>query len=581
MKKSLLKIAAATIGLFFGINTAKAQLPDGSILSSNMVFTDINGNTHDIFAYLDAGKTVVIDVSATWCGPCWSYHNSKKLDSLQAKHGVATGTTNIAGSISQDFVVLFIEGDASTAQSLLNGPASADTQGDWVTGTKYPIINITASSQIAPLKVGFFPTQYIICPDRMVRHISPSVVGAPTLGQFLRWRNNGCTFQNASGDAGIINTYSNLNQGLFSCDSVIPKFRLANYGTSPLTAATIEVKVNGTTQKTVNWTGSLATYASTVITAPKVGSNTTGSKTITFVVTNSNGVVDTYTLNNSLNASFAVLPSTGGPTISEGYQGGSIPSNQIVSNPDGDITWAVTTTGFNSSASVFMDFWNYGSEGEKDELILPAVSFAGQSTGSINFDVAYTPYGTTAVSKDSLKVYVSTNCGQNWTRIWHKGGAGLKTAPQLNSQSTPFEPTGPSEWRFESVSLATYSNNPNVIVKFQAVNDYGDNLYLDNININFQPAVSIKENEVITDLTIAPNPATTSASVIMSLLNEENVTIHIYNQVGQLVASQVPGNLSAGQHVIDIDTRDFASGVYSINILTKNGVMNRKLVVSK
>lgn len=581
MTKKLLKIVIAAFFLVTSRNEGFAQLSNGSVLTSNMVFTDLNGNTHDIFGYLDAGKTVVIDISATWCGPCWNYHNTKKLDSLQRFHGVATGTNNIAGTTSQDFVVLFIEGDVSTAESLLYGPASNDTRGDWVTGTIYPIINVTANSQIAPLKIGFFPTQYIICPDRMVRHISPSEVGAPTMNQFLRWRNNGCTFATAATDAGIINTFSTLNQSLFSCDSVTPKFRLSNYGTTPLTSATIDVKVDGTTQKTINWTGNLPTYGNQLITSPKIGSSSLGQKAITFEVTNSNASADTYTVNNKLNASFSIVSSVGGAEIMEGYQGGAIPSNQMIINSDGDVTWEITTTGLNSSASVYMNFYEYGSSGEKDEIILPAVSFVGQTTGSINFDVAYTPFGASSPSKDSLKVYVSTNCGNTWTRIWHKGGTGLKTAPQKNNGSSSFTPANPSEWRFESVSLQNYAGNPNVLVKIQTVNGYGDNLFLDNINISFAAPVGIKENEFLTDLVIAPNPAVENTNIIMSLLQPEKVSVTVYNQVGQVVLTKEVGELSEGQHTINLATSEFASGVYSIAILTKNGVIKRKLVVSK
>ncbi len=57
MKKQLLSLAVLTAGLFTSVET-KAQLADGSVLSANMVLTDIEGNTHDFYAYLNAGKTI-------------------------------------------------------------------------------------------------------------------------------------------------------------------------------------------------------------------------------------------------------------------------------------------------------------------------------------------------------------------------------------------------------------------------------------------------------------------------------------------------------------------------------------------
>ena len=44
--------------------------------------TDINGVQHHLQTYLDAGKYVIVDASATWCGPCWSLHQTGVFDEL-------------------------------------------------------------------------------------------------------------------------------------------------------------------------------------------------------------------------------------------------------------------------------------------------------------------------------------------------------------------------------------------------------------------------------------------------------------------------------------------------------------------
>ena len=46
-----------------------AQLADGSV-APDFTVTDINGNSHRLYDYLNNGYTVIIDISATWCPPC-------------------------------------------------------------------------------------------------------------------------------------------------------------------------------------------------------------------------------------------------------------------------------------------------------------------------------------------------------------------------------------------------------------------------------------------------------------------------------------------------------------------------------
>ena len=148
MKKIITTVALA-ISSSFAFSQIGAVAP-------NFTVTDINGGSHTLYSYLNAGKVVVLDVSATWCGPCWSFHGEHFLNEINAEYG-ANGTNEV--------VVLFYEGDAATLSNALNGTGGS-TQGDWVTGTTYPIVNESPLQLdlniYAPLG---FPTINVICPS--------------------------------------------------------------------------------------------------------------------------------------------------------------------------------------------------------------------------------------------------------------------------------------------------------------------------------------------------------------------------------------------------------------------------------
>src|SRR5574344_1270396 len=100
-------------------NTAKAAL------NGNFVATDINGVEHNLQTYLDAGKTVIIDLFGYWCGPCWSLHNSGALEDFYNTYGPA-GT--------DEAVILMVETTSDCSLSLLQGTGTGQggpTQGNW------------------------------------------------------------------------------------------------------------------------------------------------------------------------------------------------------------------------------------------------------------------------------------------------------------------------------------------------------------------------------------------------------------------------------------------------------------------
>ena len=129
------KILLIAVVAVFTLNNVQAQLPNGSV-APDFTLTDLDGTSHNLYSLLDNGYTVFIDFSAIWCPPCWGYHTSGALEDLYMNHGPA-GMPNVNANTTDDVMVFFIEGDGGSLAELQGG---GNSQGDWITGTPYPIL---------------------------------------------------------------------------------------------------------------------------------------------------------------------------------------------------------------------------------------------------------------------------------------------------------------------------------------------------------------------------------------------------------------------------------------------------------
>jgi len=154
------------LSLVIGFNTS-AQLTNGS-QAPDFTLTDIDGTTHTLSTYLSQGKTVVLEFFACHCPSCWAFHNTGRLNNLLAAYGPN-------GSSSQDIVVLAVEYDPNNGTNEFNG-VSGNTQGDWVTGTNFPLINPegTDRSILTDYSVNYYPMIYLICPNGETELLSTS-----------------------------------------------------------------------------------------------------------------------------------------------------------------------------------------------------------------------------------------------------------------------------------------------------------------------------------------------------------------------------------------------------------------------
>ncbi len=147
-----------------------ATLPEGAI-AEDWTLDDIDGNTHSLYAdYLDQGWSVVIDMSATWCGPCWTFHQSGTMEDIYDDYGPSG-----EGII----MPMMIEVDPNTNQACFYGSTgcNSSTTGNWSAGVDYPLFNPPSSEANTinnDYQITVFPTMYVISPSGYVKPFTGS-----------------------------------------------------------------------------------------------------------------------------------------------------------------------------------------------------------------------------------------------------------------------------------------------------------------------------------------------------------------------------------------------------------------------
>ncbi|MES2394462.1 MAG: M43 family zinc metalloprotease [Bacteroidota bacterium] len=396
-----------------------------------------------------------------------------------------------------------------------------------------------------------------------------------TAGQKTRMRN---ALTSSTGQRSSLWTSSNLAATGVSLAAVLCKAdfqsnNLANTVCQGNSLTFTDLSWNGA-PTSWNWTFPGGTPATSTDSVPVIQYNTPGVYDVGLTVTDGSGSVNTSkTSFVTVNSTTATYSNT---FYSEGFEGTSIPNTDwnIRNQSPGGNTWVTTTSAAATGSKSVMITNTSTSDTYIDELISPSINMTAITVShNLTFKVAFAQKASTSV--DKLQVYVSTNCGLNWTLRYTKSGAALSTAGIQSSAFTP----NTSQWTEHLVSLSGYSGQTNLYIMFRFTSNGGNNVFIDDINLG--GANSIEDGLASTiDFNVYPNPVEENSIISFNILNKQNVELKIYDILGREVSSLFNGYLSAGDHQYSIaEKSDLSPGIYLVTLCVDRQRFTKKLIV--
>ncbi|WP_148041231.1 M43 family zinc metalloprotease [Rufibacter immobilis] len=354
--------------------------------------------------------------------------------------------------------------------------------------------------------------------------------------------------------------------------SLSPQVVVRNRGSQTLTSLQIRYQLDNAPAQTYAWTGSIDSFQNGTISIPALPV-ALGQHTIRFsIISRNNSTTDANAANDVISAAFQVqinaLP------LQEGFEGTVFPpSGWTINNPGQDLTWARTTMAAKiGKASAFMRNSEYPVNGQVDELVLPPLDLSSRTSPKLTFQLAYALISEQGFS-DTLEVWVSTNCGETYQRLYQKYDKALTTATPYFTEDE-FVPTA-AQWRLETIDLSAYASAKTALIKFRHVTDFENNLYLDDVKVDGTP-LGAAEELAQQAVKVTPNP--TTGVVVITSREAAVSSIQVCTALGQILQEEIVTRQAKGQP-LELTLQGRASGLYIIKLNTDKGVVVRRVLL--
>lgn len=319
-----------------------------------------------------------------------------------------------------------------------------------------------------------------------------------------------------------------------------------------------DASYNGVT----NWNWSFAGGSPGVATSanPEVTYNTPGIYDVSLTVGNGS-----QSLGVQKSQYIVVLPNTGTALpYAEGFETSSVPSlDWSVNDINQDGTFQVSSVAAYSGTHSLRLANTAGMKDNVDEIISNTIDLSTSGPTTISFRYAFAKRGSS--DNDVLRLYISKDCGATWSLKRALTGSSLTTA---SPQGGSFTPASADQWGYSETSAITGDFlASNLRLKFWFKSGGGNNLWLDDININ-NTVTGIEDHAPpsVDQVMVVPNPAGDRAEIVADLAASGPVQVEVLDVLGRPVMSIANGQRPAGISKWTMDLGGLSGGLYLVRL---------------
>ncbi|WP_435261515.1 T9SS type A sorting domain-containing protein [Tenacibaculum sp. nBUS_03] len=372
-----------------------------------------------------------------------------------------------------------------------------------------------------------------------------------------------------------------------NCEAgLAPELTVKNQGKNEITAVTIKYSIDGGTESTYNWTGSIVSEATKKITIPTFNvTSGNHSLAVETIITN-----DAYASNNKQNTTFLLNNFNSTPTTLNSFENSN---DELLVETTSNTMWEIGSTGKtllkvpSGSKAYFTKATGNHPDKTTGYLYTGCYDITQITNPNLKFKMAFD------IEKDwdYMNVEYTTDNGRNWTILgeatdpnWYNSSATTDSSNRSNLPGKQWTGAGTENNTLGgtnatihqySYDLSSFSSESSFIMRFVFKADDNTNAegaVIDDLVI--EGTLSSGDATLLNNISISPNPSESIFNLKWKS-EGENMNVVVFDITGKQVFSKK--NIKNSTHSLDMS--NYSSGIYLLKMQMNGKSATKKLIL--